>query len=180
MVLTKEELIASLQNEVRIFSHLAGKVDPSKLDYRPTPKQRSTLELLQYMAIMGPTMVALIKGGVFSPEVMMPTWGKAEAASKAMTADQAAAAIAQQSDELARQLGEWTEDDFRGEVDMFGFKKSRGKVLVDLVLGSYAAYRMQLFCYLKSSGREELNTMNLWMGMDGSMGADPRPKAAAN
>jgi hypothetical protein len=55
MVLTKEELIASLHKEVRILVHLAGKVDKSKLDYRPTPKQRSTLELLQHMAILGPT-----------------------------------------------------------------------------------------------------------------------------
>ncbi|HKN75946.1 MAG TPA: hypothetical protein VJW94_12280 [Candidatus Acidoferrum sp.] len=54
VVLTKEELISSLQTEVRILVHLAGKVDKSKLDCRPTPRQRNTLELLQYMAIMGP------------------------------------------------------------------------------------------------------------------------------
>jgi len=54
MVLTKEELLASLRAEVRILLHLAGKVDPSKLDYRPTPKQRSTLELLQYRPSWGP------------------------------------------------------------------------------------------------------------------------------
>jgi hypothetical protein len=54
MVLTKEELIASLQNEVRILLHLAGKVDRSQVDYRPTPTQRSILDLLQYLAIMGP------------------------------------------------------------------------------------------------------------------------------
>ena len=48
MVLTKSELIASLQNEVRILQHLASKIDRAKLDYRPTPKQRSTIELLQY------------------------------------------------------------------------------------------------------------------------------------
>jgi len=53
MVLTKNELVASLQNEVRILLHLAGKVDRAKLDYRPTPKQRSTLELLQYLSMMG-------------------------------------------------------------------------------------------------------------------------------
>ena len=34
---------------------------------KPTAKQRSTLELLQYMAIMGPTQVAAIKAGVFDP-----------------------------------------------------------------------------------------------------------------
>jgi hypothetical protein len=38
MVLTKPELIASLQNEVRILLHLAGKIDRAQADYRPTPK----------------------------------------------------------------------------------------------------------------------------------------------
>ena len=61
--------------------------------------------------------------------------------------------------------------DFRGEVDMFGHKSTRGAMLVNLVIGGFAAYRTQLFCYLKSCGREELNTMNLWMGMDAPMGA---------
>ena len=45
--------------------HLAGKVDRSRLDYRPTPQQRSTLELVQYMAITGPTQIAVIKTGAF-------------------------------------------------------------------------------------------------------------------
>ena len=49
MVLTRSEFVSSLQNEVRILLHLASKIDRSKLDYRPTPKQRSTLELLQYL-----------------------------------------------------------------------------------------------------------------------------------
>lgn len=54
MVLTKQELISSLQHEIRILLHLIGKIDKAKLDYRPTPKQRSFLELLRYLAIMGP------------------------------------------------------------------------------------------------------------------------------
>ena len=46
MVLTKSELITSLQHEVHILLHLAGKIDRAALDYRPSPKQRSTIELL--------------------------------------------------------------------------------------------------------------------------------------
>ena len=57
MVLTKSELIASLQNEVRILLHLASKIEPTTLDYRPTPKQRSTIELLKYLCVMGPGLV---------------------------------------------------------------------------------------------------------------------------
>jgi hypothetical protein len=166
MVLTKEELISCLKHEVRVLVHLASKVDPAKLDYRPTPKQRSTLELLQYMAIMGPTQIALIKAGPFNRPALSATWRPAEAMAKTMSFDQAVAAIKKQSDEYVRLLGDWTEADFRGEIDMFGTKTTRGRQLVNLVLGGHAAYRTQLFCYLKSCGREELSTMNLWGGMD--------------
>src|SRR5216683_7373371 len=166
MVLTKEELITALRNEVRIMVHLAGKVDQSKLDYRPTPKQRSTLELLQYMAIMGPTQVAVIKTGAFDRAALSAAWSPAEAAAKAMNFDQAVSAIRKQSDDYVRLFADWTEADFRAEIDMFGNKSTRGRQLVNLVLGGHAAYRTQLFCYLKSCGREELSTMNLWAGMD--------------
>ena len=167
MVLTKEELIAALQDEVRILVHLAGKVDKSKLNYRPTPKQRSTLELLQYMAVMGPTQIAVLETGTFDRPTLGAIWGPAEAKAKTMSFDQAVAAIERQSDEYASILSAWTEADFRGDVDMFGTKSSRGALVVNLVLGGHAAYRTQLFCYLKSCGRDELNTMNLWAGVDG-------------
>src|SRR5688572_21605353 len=125
MVLTKEELIASLQHEIRVLLHLAGKVDKLKLDYRPTPKQRSTLELLQYLAVMGPTQVALIKAGRLDREAMTAAWGPAETASKALSFDQAVAAIQKQSNDYASVLSGWTEGDFRGDVDMFGTKSTR-------------------------------------------------------
>ena len=41
MVLTKPELIGSLQNEVRVLQHLITKIEPSMVDYRPTPGQRT-------------------------------------------------------------------------------------------------------------------------------------------
>jgi hypothetical protein len=166
MVLTKEELLASLRHEIRILVHLVGKVDKSKLNYRPTPKQRSTLELLQYMAIMGPTQVAVIKSGAFNRAALSAAWRPAEAAAKAMNFEQAISAIQNQSDEYARLLSAWTESDFRGEIEVFGTKSTRGSLLVSLVLGGHAAYRTQLFCYLKACGREELSTMNLWAGVD--------------
>jgi hypothetical protein len=167
MVLTKDELLAFLNNEVRILMHLAGKVDPSKLDYRPTATQRSTLELLQYMAIMGPTQLAVIEGGVFNRASLSAAWRPAEEAAKEMDFDAAVSAIQKQSGEYTQILSAWSDADFRAEVDMFGTKTTRGSLLVSMVLGGFAAYRTQLFCYLKSGGREELNTMNLWAGMDG-------------
>ena len=166
MLLTKSELIAALKDEIRILVHLAGKVQPAMLDYRPTPKQRSTLELLQYLAIMGPTQLTVIEHGVFDRPTLSATWSPAEAAAKKMSFDQAVAAIGRQSDEYARRLDAWTEADFRKEVDMFGRKSSRGLLVITLVVNGHAAYRTQLFLYLKACGREELSTMNLWAGAD--------------
>jgi hypothetical protein len=166
VVLTKDEFIGLLKTEVRILVHLASKVDREQLDYRPTPKQRSTLELLQYLAIMGPTNIAVIKGGVFDRAAFGAAWTPAEKAAKVMTFDQAVAAIERLSDEYSTLLRDWTDADFRSEVDMFGTKSTRGALLVNMVLSGHAAYRTQLFCYLKSCGREELSTVNLWAGMD--------------
>lgn len=169
MVLTKQELIASLQNEIRILLHLVTKIDKTKIDYRPTPKQRSILELLRYLTILGPAMTATIRGGVFTREAMGAIWGPPEAVAKEMDFDQAVAAIAKQSDEYGRVLGGWTDEEFRSEINMFGNVSTRGAMLVNMVLCGHAAYRTQLFLYLKGTGREELNTINLWMGADGAM-----------
>jgi hypothetical protein len=51
-------------------------------------------------------------------------------------------------------------------VQMFGQRTSRGAFIVNLVLCGCAAYRTQLFLYLKACGRHELGTMNLWGGID--------------
>jgi hypothetical protein len=162
MVLTKSELIASLQNEVRILLHLASKVDRTMIDYRPTPKQRSTLELLRYLSIMGPQLIKAAKAGAFDPAA----WTAAQKAADERDFDQTVAAIAAQADDYATLLADVADADFRAEIDMFGRKTARGPFVVYFVLGGCAAYRTQLFLYLKACGREELTTMNLWAGMD--------------
>ncbi len=162
MVLTKSELLASLQTEVRILLHLASKIDRSKLDYRPTPKQRSTFELLKYLTMMGPALVEATKAGAFDPAA----WTAAEKAADAQDFDQALAAIGTHTDAYATLLADVSDADLRAEIDLFGEKATRGSSMVNLVLSSCAAYRMQLFLYLKACGRDELNTMNLWSGVD--------------
>lgn len=162
MILTKQELIGSLQNEVRILLHLATKIDRARLDYRPTPKQRSTLELLRYLSLMGPNLVRAAKAGAFDPAA----WTADQKAAEARDFDATLDAIAAQADQYTMLIGDMTDADFRVEIEMFGRKATRGAFLVNTVLCGYAAYRTQLFNYLKACGREELNTMNLWAGMD--------------
>lgn len=166
MVLTKDELVGKLQNELRILLHLASKVEPAKLDYRPAPKQRTLLELLQYLTIFGPIHLRTIKAGVWNMDVWRDAWRTEEAVAKGRNLEQVKNAIGEQSALFKEQLGSFSDADLRAEMEMFGSKASRGSWLVGMLLCHYVAYRMQLFMYLKACGREELSTVNLWAGMD--------------
>jgi hypothetical protein len=162
MVLTREELVASLQNEVRILLHLASKIDRSQLDYRPTPNQRSTLDLLRYLTMMGPECIACIRSGAFDPA----SWQAAQAAADRLDFDQVLATLERQTTRYAELLGQFSDADLREETELLFWKGSRGSIIVNLVLCGQAAYRAQLFLYLKACGCSELSTSNLWGGVD--------------
>ena len=167
MVFTKSELLAALQNELNVCIHLAGKIDRNQLDYRPTPKQRSTIELLRYLVVQGPALLTGAKNGVFDG----PGWGAAQAVADSKDVDGLVAMFEAQKGQFATIVDSMSDADFRAEIEMFGRKSTRGGFLVTSLLGNYVAYRTQLFLYLKSCGREELVTSNLWRGVD------PAPKA---
>jgi hypothetical protein len=162
MVLTRSELIAALQNEARILLHLTGKVDRAKLDYRPTPKQRSTIELLKYLSVMGPRWLQYVKSGTFDATA----WTAAEQAAEARDFDQTVAAIAAHAETYATLLADVSDADLRAELQVTGVATTRGALIVTYVLCESAVYRMQLFLYLKACGREELSTWNLRAGVD--------------
>ena len=162
MVLNKSELIKSLQKETRILAHLATKADPGMLNYRPTPKQRSLLEWFQYLSMMGRNMVNDGRAGAFNVE----GWKTSEQAAFAMNFDETVAAINALGDFYGKTISEMSDKDFRKEVTFFGTTESLGGFFVNTILAGHAAYRAQIFVYLKSCGRTDLTTMNLWAGMD--------------
>jgi hypothetical protein len=167
VVLSRDELVALLQHEVKILRHLAGKIDRAALDYRPTPKQRTTLDLLRYLTMMGPALVDVAESGTFDPAA----WTVRERAAAALNFDEAVAAIAAHADLYARRAAGWSDGWLRAEIAPWGESCTRGRFLVQFVLCGCTAYRMQLFLYLKSCGRDELGTLDLWDGVD------PPPKA---
>ena len=165
MVLTKSELIASLQNEVRILLHLGSKIDRGMLDYRPTPKQRSVIELMQYLTVMGPALVQAAKTGAFDAAA----WTQAEQAARARDFDQTLAVISAHGTNTRR---------CSPIVHRSRLPRSGGDVRPERAPAVRSSSIMcsadapptstQLFLYLKACGRDELNTMNLWAGMDGA------------
>ncbi len=167
MVLTNTELVSALTHEVHVLRHLVTKIDADAVGFRATPKQRSNIELVRYLVVQGPQLTSAIKSGTFDRDA----WGAAQA--EVDQADLAGldAMLATQPAWYAEQFGSMTDDDFRGSVQLFGSPMTRGALIVTMLLANYAAYRTQLFGNLKLCGRDELNTSNLWRGVD------PAPKA---
>jgi len=166
MVLTNEELASALRTEVRVLLHLLSKADPDRLDYRPSPQQRNTLELAQYLTILGPIHLNGTLADRFDMNEWRRVWTEGAAASRQLDFEQCKEEIGKLAAFFTERIGACTETEMRTPIEMFGRKASRGSMIVSLVLNHYAAYRMQLFLNLKASGRAELNTMNLWAGMD--------------
>lgn len=116
MILTTSELVAALRNEVRVFLHLTTKIGQAQLHYRPTPRQRSTLELVRYMTFMGPEVMRAAATGTFDTDA----WTAAEQAAGALTLDQAIALLKRQGDDYAGMVEAFTDADLRAEVAPLG------------------------------------------------------------
>jgi len=162
MVLSTDEFVGMLAHEVNVLRHLITKIDAASVDYRPTDQQRSSIEVVRYLVVQGPALVTSIKSGAFD----RAAWGAAQAAADAADLAGLDRMLEAQTAWYAEQVGSMTDEEMRGEIQLFGAPATRGSHLVSMVLANYAAYRTQLFCYLKLCGHTELTTSNLWRGMD--------------
>ena len=161
-MLTREDLIASVAHEVAICKHLFTKLPPNSLDYRPTPTQRSMRELLLYI----PSMLSIATGFLITGdrERFMQT---REAHMQRNPED-----FPQLMDEgfadFKQQIEAIPEEDFLGrEVKLpTGQTMKLGAGLINFTFKFAAAYKLQLFLYLKQLGCSDLNTANAWAGRD--------------
>ena len=158
---TKENLIASVENEFRIIKHLAEKIPADTEGYKPTEGQRTTLELLQYLSTIVVNGTHVIYEGVTDAFKTAPL----------KMVDTTIENFPSKMDEqlvLWKQMME-TFDDAELEkiinIYMMG-DMTKGRYLVENLLKWLAAYKMQLFLYIKASGNTSLGTSNLWGGMD--------------
>jgi hypothetical protein len=168
--MNKRQLIDSLAHETHVAKHLFSKLPHGQaaLDYRPAPGQRSTLELMRYLACSGIGSAASALAGTF--EAFMP---HAKATEK-MTAAELAAALDRQLVALKALIGGIPDADYEGK-DLAIPPVVSGKtceVLVNTTLKFMTAYRMQLFLYAKAAGAKEIDTWDCWRGQT-------RPPAAA-
>ena len=161
-MISKQKLIESIEEEVRIVKHLATKIKAEHLKYRPAENMRTTQETLQYLSACG---IAAIKSGTSENKEVVAAYLEQ---AKQVTLDTFAAAMDRELAEIKELLNSFSEEELLSRQVNFPWGQSEvlGMAFVNTTLKFLTAYRMQLFVYLKSAGMSELNTMNCWAGID--------------
>ncbi len=161
-MITKRQFLDSCLNEIQIIKHLYGKVTPEMLSYRPSEKQRSMLELLQYLSHFAKVEAAAVYTGkaVDFKTAMITAYQ--------MPAEDFLPMMDEQAEELKNIFSKITDTELKAEVNLFGTDNSQPRTIwfFNLILKSLTAYKMQLFLYLKACRVAEIGTSNLWRGED--------------
>lgn len=158
-MITKEQYLKSLVHEINVIQHLADKVEVSMLDYRPTEGQRSMLELLQYLGSMFHTSVSAYIAG---DQALYMELSKNK---DSVTFENFISKMEEQKKFVEEKVSALTEEDMTRESTIWGTTAPLAMQLLG-VLKNAVAYKMQLFLYIKSCGKRDINTSNLWAGRD--------------
>lgn len=168
----KDDLLWAMSLECDVAKHLFHQLPredwEATLAYRPSPDQRSTLELLRYLSYCGAGACAgVIEGG-------WDTWKSLVQRAEAMTADEFPAAMDRQKGEIAALLGPLSDDDLasRTATNPLGVEMSLGRTLLDMSVRWLVGYRMQLFLYARALGAD-VWTPDCWYGI---VRERPRPR----
>jgi hypothetical protein len=158
---TKENLIDSVSNEFRILKHLAEKITPEMEQYKQVENQRTTRELLQYLSVIFISATKVIQMGTTDAYKTLPM------TAEDTTLENFAEKMDAQFETWKALINEFTDEDLQTIINIYGMgDKTKGVYLVENLLKWLAAYKMQLFLYLKANGMTNIGTSNLWGGMD--------------
>jgi hypothetical protein len=159
---TKEQIWNSISNDMRIIKHLFTKIPEGQENYKPTEKQRSTLELLQYIAVSSIASTRVILEN--NPSLYSEYAEKG----KLVTMDNFVEMIDKQEAEMLEFFNKYTEEELNTEIDLWGtgVMEKKSDLFLNMIVKTIPAYKMQLFLYIKSSGNTNIGTSNLWRGMD--------------
>ena len=162
-MITKDQLAASMLRDCDVILHLYGKLKPEDADYRPSEKQRSTLELLRYLSICAAAGLDCMAHADWK---RFSSFGDR---AKEMPFEGFPAAMEKQKAEIEAFFAGVSEEAL--ETQEAPLPGGRGVSTLGLAIFNgpqkwLAAYKMQLFLYAKASGGTELGTSNVWGGMD--------------
>jgi hypothetical protein len=157
-MITKQQYLDSYLREIDIIKHLAEKVTPAMLEYRPTPGQRSMLELMQYLGQVSGTVMTVF----IHPD---QNYAELKKAGDLVTFENFTSKMDEQAQMVTDLITPLTDDQLASEVSFFGMNHPLNIHLLN-ALKWITAYKMQLFLYIKANGVDTIGTSNVWGGKD--------------
>jgi hypothetical protein len=161
-MLGKEQLSGAMTKECDVAVHLFGKLPPDSFEYRPTPKQRSTTELLRYLSLCGIAGIQAMDQNNFA------LFQQIIDRNKDMKPDAFPAEMQKQKTEIENYFAGI--DEKKLETQMTSLP-GVGNVPLQVALLNgplkwLTGYKLQLFTYAKAAGNESIGTANAWAGID--------------
>ena len=161
-MISKSHLLDSMLHECTVAQHLYSKLTPACFDYRPSPTQRSTTELLQYLSVIG------IAGSTCMAEHNWKLFAPFSERAKTMPAVDFVEAMDRQKAELIAFFKAMPEERLATQEAPLpgGVTQPLAVALMNGPLKWLTAYKLQLFLYAKAAGIEGIGTSNAWRGVD--------------
>jgi hypothetical protein len=163
-MLGRDDLLSAMTLECDVARHLFGRLPredwQATLAYRPSPPQRSTLELLRYLSFCG------IGGCRAVIEGRWEAFREAGRRVEELAAEGFPAAVDEQKRELTELLGSLSDGDLasRRAKNPLGHEMSLARALLEMPVRWLIGYRMQLFLYARALGAE-VGTPDCWYGI---------------
>ena len=158
-MLGKNDLRDSIVNEYKIIKQLVGKLPEGSDEFRISPDQRSTIELLRYICVMGPgTMHAGNDNGFQWIHENAPKL-------ESMTLAEAPAHLDGAIAELEALFEGLSDEDFDARpVSIEGMGDwTMQSWLLNTTFRFTPAYKLMLFNHAKAAGNADIGTWDAWM-----------------
>ncbi len=169
-MISKDQVRDSILNEYKIIKQLVTKLPEGSADYRISPGQRSTIELLRYLTLMGPGTVHAANDNDFR-------WiGQNAAAAEGLTLSDIPAYLDGAMGEITALFDGMSDEDFATrEVHVEGMGDWTVQTwLLNTTCKFVPAYKLMLFHHAKAAGNGDIGTWDAWM----DNGEVPQPKSA--
>lgn len=159
----KQHLLNNIEKEINICRRLYTKILPDQMDFRPKKGVRSTLELLQYLSVI---IEAMPKYWLEKHDMDFNTfYSSTMNASKEIPHEEFLNAMEKQMDRIKDLFNQINEEDLlQKEIEYpWGGKAPLGEAIIATSIKWAAAYKLQLFLFIKLSQDTALSTGDAWM-----------------
>lgn len=171
-MIPRSALLDAVRHETAVCKHLASKISDEGFEYRPSDKQRTTLDLMRYLALCMIGPAASMVSGDWSE------YSRREEALGEMGPEDFGDALDRQLAEFEELVDSLSDEDLAEKIVRApgAGELPLGVALMRTAYAWMVAYRHELFLRAKATGATEINTANNWAGVDWK----PKEEAASS